>query len=272
MSAQGDITAEINFYKAPADGSAPFAYVEQPPAGQPEQNYSQTPQQVPLTDIQGHEDEYSLEHDAFSVVQGVPSAMAYAQFDSDIAIRQIYYPETERLILEHVPDAKRVVIFDHTVRKHDPTASRQPVTFAHVDQTAAAAAHRVRRSIADPDEAERLIEGRFRIINVWRPINGRVESLPLAFASGSSTDPADLIPVQRRYPTFTGETMSVQYNPKQRWLYWSHIDDDERILLQCADNKEGVVARAPHTAFIHPRSPPDAKPRESIEVRALVFD
>ncbi|PYH42538.1 putative methyltransferase [Aspergillus saccharolyticus JOP 1030-1] len=271
MAAQGDVTAEINFYKAPADGSAPFVYVEQPPAGQPQQNFSQITHQVPLTDIRGHEDEYSLAKDAFQVVRGVPSAMTYAQFDSDAAVREIYYPETERLILEHVPDAKRVVIFDHTVRKHDPAATRRPVTYAHVDQTAAAAEARVRRSIADPEEAERLVQGRFRIINVWRPINGRVESLPLAFASGSSTDPADLIPVQRRYPTFTGETMSVQYTPRQRWLYWSHVDDDERILLQCADNQEGAVARVPHAAFIHPRSPADAKPRESIEVRALVF-
>ena len=59
------------------------------------------------------------------------------------------------------------------------------MTGTGVGVEAAAAEARVRRSIADPAEAEKLAQGRFRIINVWRPINGRVESLPLAFHEGS---------------------------------------------------------------------------------------
>lgn len=45
--------------------------------------------------------------------------------------------------------------------------------------------------------------------------------------------------------------------------------DDERLLLQCFDSERG--GRAPHSAFEDPRSGGDAKGRESIEVRALVF-
>jgi len=42
--------------------------------------------------------------------------------------------------------------------------------------------------------------------------------------------------------------------------------------LKCYDSKEDGRARfAPHTAFVDPKTPPGAPPRESIELRALVF-
>ena len=44
------------------------------------------------------------------------------------------------------------------------------------------------------------------------------------------------------------------------------------ILLKCYDSKEDGRARfTAHSAFEDPTSAPDAAPRESIEVRALVF-
>jgi hypothetical protein len=50
---------------------------------------------------------------------------------------------------------------------------------------------------------------------------------------------------------------------------------DERILLQCTDSDppagHGVGSMAPHTAFSHPNTAAIAKPRESVEVRALVL-
>jgi hypothetical protein len=43
-------------------------------------------------------------------------------------------------------------------------------------------------------------------------------------------------------------------------------------LLKCYDSATDGRARfGPHTAFIDPTTPPDAAPRESIELRALVF-
>src|SRR5262249_15674616 len=46
----------------------------------------------------------------------------------------------------------------------------------------------------------------------------------------------------------------------------------EALLLKCYDSKDDGQARfTAHTAFDDPTSPPDAAPRESIEVRALVF-
>ncbi|KAI1259883.1 hypothetical protein F5Y18DRAFT_420492 [Xylariaceae sp. FL1019] len=76
-----------------------------------------------------------------------------------------------------------------------------------------------------------------------------------------------------------GETMSVAPNEKHRFYYVKDMTPDEVFLLKCYDSwgqgeefgREGLAARTPHTAFEDPATPVDAKPRESIEVRALVF-
>ncbi|KAL4926671.1 putative methyltransferase [Aspergillus undulatus] len=269
MSLSGPVNVELRFLDPPKDGSVPHAVV--PASGPPQENYNAASHEVSLRDIRGHESEYNLDKDAFSVLQNIPSALTYESWDSDETVKTTYYSEVENLILKNVPGAHKVVIFDHTIRRYNPDADRQPVIFAHVDQTPYAAELRVREHVKDPQEAETLLRGRCRIINVWRPLNGKVESMPLAFATAASVAQDDLSKIERRYPHYTGETMGVKYNPNQQWLYWSGIDNDERILIKCSDTQEGVAKRVPHSAFVDPRSTERSRPRESIEVRALVF-
>lgn len=270
---RGPAEAILNFYVPPADGSAPFNYVEKPPPGEPQHNYETQDHQVTIADIRGHEDEYNLDKDAFLAIKSVPASVLDTQTfdDDDTFMKGSYYPEVERLLLDHVPGSNRVVIFDHTIRRSRPDAKRGPVSRTHVDQTDKAAAERVRRHVPDAEEAEKLLAGRYRIINVWRPLNGAVESVPLGFASAESVRDEDLVGVQHRYPDRTGETAAVKFNPEHKWRYWSGMDNDERLLLKCSDSRKDVGKRVPHSAFRDPRSPPDAKGRDSIEVRALVF-
>lgn len=81
-----------------------------------------------------------------------------------------------------------------------------------------------------------------------------------------------------RYPDgYVGQTAAIAYNPPQRRYYLSGMTADGRLLLECFDSEglregSGVDGgRVPHTAFADPRTREDAAPRESIEVRALVF-
>ncbi|KAJ5684040.1 uncharacterized protein N7477_000385 [Penicillium maclennaniae] len=273
---RGPTTAELIFYAPPPDNSAPFNYVESPPPGQPQRNYLEVTKRVSLNDIRGHESQYNLDKDSFQALQGITSSATYSTFDSDDAVRSIYYPEVEQLLLSAIPGSHKIILFDHTIRRQKDGAPRQPVTRAHVDQTPRAAAERVKLHVTDPEEAEKLLAGRYRIVNVWRPLTVEpVQSAPLAFASAASVDGKDLVPVEHRYPHRTGETMGVQYNPGQQWLYWSGMTGDERLLLKCSDSKglrDGDVAQwVPHTAFWDERTPAGARVRESIEVRALVF-
>jgi len=261
----GDVSAKINFYSPPEDGSKPFNYVEQPPEGQPQRNFSEMEKEVKIEDIRGQEEKFNLDRDAFQAVSNIPSAARF-DVDDEEHIKSVYYPEVEKLILEHVPGAQKVVFFDHTIRRSGPNAHRAPVTRAHVDQTAKSTAERVRLHAG-----EEYLNGRYRIINVWRPINGTVEAHPLGFASATSVEPGVLVPVEHRYPHRIGETAQVSYSEKMRWYYWSGMGNEERLFLKCWDSQEGVNPSVPHTAFVDPNSPPDAKGRESIEVRALVF-
>lgn len=273
---RGDVKASLNFYQPPADGAKPFNYVEKAPEGQPQRNFGDRPVDVLIRDVRGRESDYTLDRDAFAVVSPVPDS-AEADFTDDDSIRANYYPELERLLLEHVPGSDRVFFFDHTVRRADPSAPRNPVTRVHIDQVPASVAQRVRRHL--PDEADRLLRGRYRIINVWRPLNANpVESFPLAFASSASVRDEDVIPVEHRYPDgYTGQTAAIAYDEAQKWYYLSGMTGNERLLLECFDS-EGLRAgsgvqggRLAHTAFVDPRTRADAEGRESIEVRALVF-
>ena len=268
---RGPVETTLTFYVPPADGSTPYNYVETPPPGHPQRNYQEGPQKVQLTDIRGSEANYTLDKDAIQVLHNTPTSTTYHTFDTDDEVKKVYYPEVTKLLLDNVPGAHKVILFDHTIRREDPAAPRRPVNRAHVDQTPKAAAERVRLHVTDPAEAEELLKGRYRIINVWKPLTGPVQSSPLAFASAASVNAPDLVPVEHRYPHRTGETMGVQFSPGQKWMYLSGVEDHERLLLKCSDTKDGVGKWVPHTAFTDERSPEGARPRESIEVRALVF-
>jgi hypothetical protein len=271
----GAVQAELNFFKDPADGAKPFNYVEKPPEGEPQNNFGFEGHQVAIDDIRGHEDEYNLDRDAFLVVRNLPPS-AEQDFEDDESIKAKYYPEVEDVLLKNVPGSKKIFIFDHTIRRSSPNANRAPVMRVHIDQTEDSVKQRVRRHL--PEEAEKLLQGRYRIINVWRPLNKKpVETFPLAFASSVTLADNDVVPVEHRYPTYTGQTAGIRYNPDQKWHYLSGMTGDERLLLECFDSdslkagSEVKGGRLAHTAFVDPRSKPDAEGRESIEVRALVF-
>ncbi|KAL2265538.1 hypothetical protein VTJ83DRAFT_6638 [Remersonia thermophila] len=280
----GDVVATLNFYSPPADGSPPYNIAGDVPPGVTPRNYGIDSQPVLIRDARGKESAFTLDHDAFQILQRQPPVSVSdphpEPFTDDASIRARYYPEVERLLLSVVPGAARVIIFDHTVRRSSPSAPRQPVARVHIDQTALSAAKRVRRHAASPEEAEALLRGRYRIINVWRPLNKRpVESFPLAFASSASLRDDDVVPVEHRYLStgYVGQTAGIRHHEGQKWYYLSGMTEEERILLECFDSeslKDGSNVkggRVAHTAFEDPRTREGAEGRESVEVRALVF-
>ncbi|KAL2136696.1 hypothetical protein VTI74DRAFT_2107 [Chaetomium olivicolor] len=275
---RGDVLAPLNFYSPPEDGSAPYNNADLPP-NLPPRNYGSVTHQVLIHDARGRESSFTLDKDAFQILLNQPPS-AEKDFLDDASIQKNYYPEVEQLLLSTVPGANKVIIFDHTIRRTDPASPRLPVTRVHIDQTRPSAIQRVHRHASSPAEAARLLSGRYRIINVWRPLNKRpVESFPLAFASSATLQDKDVIPVEHRYTStgYVGQTAAIKYDAGQEWWYLSGMTGDERILLECFDSeaaKEGSGVkggRVAHSAFEDPRTREGAEGRESIEVRALVF-
>lgn len=82
---------------------------------------------------------------------------------------------------------------------------------------------------------------------------------------------SDLVTVPLIYPNRNGETYAVLPNEAHRWYYLHGQTPEEPLLIKCFDSKlDGRARRVPHTAFEN-KAYVDSYPRESIEVRALVF-
>jgi hypothetical protein len=104
------------------------------------------------------------------------------------------------------------------------------------------------------------------------PIRNLPPFAPLAICDASTVSFDDPVPSDLIYPHRVGETYQVSYNPAHRWFYVPEMGADEALLLKCFDSKTDGRARfAPHSAFRDPTAPVDAPPRESVEVRTLVF-
>ncbi len=191
-----------------------------------------------------------------------------------IEIRRVYYPEMERLVMAE-SGARRVVVFDHTLRTADDALRaaakiRDPVRRVHNDYTEWSAPQRVRDLMGE--EAETLLARRFAIVQVWRPIRHPVESWPLAIADARSLDPDDMVVTERRYPDRIGQTSAITWNPGHRWYWFPRMRPDEALVFKVYDSlKDGRARFTAHTAFDDPTAAPHARPRESIEIRTLAF-
>ena len=265
------VEAELN-YLAPMT-ERPRYYAYEPEAGEPRSNLTPEPHQMHIHSLRPIADDLGLDVQGFALLE---QRSAVRDFWDDDEVRRVYYPEAERFLKE-ATGASRIYIFDHLQRRRVPgqqdlsrSGPRQPATRVHVDHTARSGPQRVRDLMGD--EAEELLKGRVQVINVWRPIRGPLRDAPLAVCDSRTVAPDDLVPSDLVYRERVGETYSVRFNPAHRWFYTPEMRRDEVLLLKIADTKTDISARfMPHTSFTDPTTPPDAFPRESIELRTLVF-
>lgn len=213
----------------------------------------------------------SLEREGFIFVKHETKVKDF--FDEE-DVRSVYYPETEQLVKEN-SGAKRVLVFDHTLRSAD-SAMREakqisgPVRNAHNDYTEWSGPQRVRDLL--PNEAAELLKRRFAVIQTWRPIRNPVEREALAIADARSIGTKELIPSSRVYPDRVGEVYHCTFNPEHRWYYFPRMQRNEAMVFKCFDSmKDGRARWTAHCAFDDPAGRPDAPPRESIEMRTLAF-
>ncbi|KAH9831870.1 uncharacterized protein C8Q71DRAFT_288298 [Rhodofomes roseus] len=270
------VTADVFYFSPPEDGSKPYTDINADPlVGKRRNNWNPELHSVEVENLRGKEDSVTLDTAGF---QFGHEAAAHKTFTSDAAIEAEYYPESIELV-KKITGASRAVVFDHTIRRRRPgeiddsPQKRQPVPLAHVDQTTASAIARVHRHLP-PAEAPALLQRRFQIINLWRPISHPAYDWPLALCDYRSVDPkTDLVATDLIYPDRKGETNSVKFNPNHKWKYLRGMTPEEFVFIKCFDSKteDNTAVLTPHTAFQDPSTPKDAPFRESIELRLLVF-
>ena len=197
-------------------------------------------------------------------------------FDDTAAVHERFYPQVIDFVKAHT-GARRVVVFDHTLRRRLPadlsaqtTIQRPAVLLVHSDYTVHSGPQRVRDIL--PDEADALLSRRVAFYNVWKPLFRRVEELPLAMCDATSHDPQDMLRMELKYRERTGEIYVMRYSPKHRWVYFPFMERDQAVLLKTYDSETDGRARfMGHSAFEDPDTAPDAQKRESIEVRTMAF-
>ena len=201
---------------------------------------------------------------------------AFDAYDDDAAVHRDFYPQVIDYVQRHT-GAKRVVVFDHTIRKRLPadlkvqtTVQRPAVLLVHSDYTVASGPQRVRDIL--PDEADALLQRRVAFFNVWKPLRERVLELPLAMCDARTHAEADMLRMDLKYRERTGEIYVMRHSPRHRWMYFPEMEARHALLLKTYDSETDGRARfMGHTAFEDPTTPPDAPKRESIEVRTMAF-
>jgi hypothetical protein len=229
------------------------------------------PRRVVIRNGRRHARDFTLERNGFHFIR---HDTAIGDFLNEAEVRHMYYAEMEALVKAE-SGASRVVVFDHTLRTADDALReahkiREVVLRVHNDYTEWSGPQRVRDLL--PDEADDLLRRRFAIIQVWRPIRHPVETFPLAICDARSLSPENLVVSERRYPNRIGQTYAITYNPDHAWYWFPRMRRDEALVFKVYDSlADGRARWTAHTAFLDPTSPPNAQPRESIEIRTLAF-
>jgi hypothetical protein len=263
------VEAELNFIIR--DDRRPFTYQYDPPPGRPVRSHGYEGHRVFIHDARPRAAEYTLDREGFALV--ARDTEVADLYDEEV-LRTQYYAEAEDL-LKAETGAEKVVIFDHTLRtaKEAPRGvglPREPVLRVHNDYTVKSGPQRV-RDLLPAEEAEARLKRRFAIVNIWRPIVGPLQHLPLAFCDAGTFRAEDAIATDLIYPDRVGEIYSIAYNPDQRWFYFPEMQRHEAALIKTYDSDPGRARFTAHSAFADPNFPDPAILRESIELRALVF-
>jgi hypothetical protein len=266
--APDQIEATVNYLRE--TGDTPFTYTGGPGSTEVRTGGTPDPHRIVIRNGRLHL-AFALEREGFRFVR---HDTKMKDFLDDAEVRRVYYPEMEALIKAE-SGASRVVVFDHTLRTADDAVReaikiREPVQRVHNDYTEWSGPQRVRDLL--PDEAEGLLRRRFAIVQCWRPIRYPVETFPLAICDATSMSPGDLVISERRYPNRVGQTYAILYNPEHRWYWFPQMRRDEALVFKVYDSlKDGRARWTAHTAFNDLTAPPNARPRESIEIRTLAF-
>ena len=266
----GSIAAALTYSVATGERSVAATAVTGTPTVYSNENTAE--HRVVIHDIRPIADQLSLDRQGFVLTR---HETRVTDFYDEAQLREIYYSEIEDFVASLAGAVRRVHTFDHTLRHGDESVQearrlREPVKMVHNDYTEWSGPERVRDLL--PDEAPNLRQQRFAIIQVWRPIQDVIEQQPLAICDARTIAAGDLIAAERRHPNRVGETYHIAHNPDHRWFYVPEMKRNEALVFKTYESATDGRARfTGHTSFDDPNSRSGAAPRESIEVRLLVF-
>lgn len=277
MTAQATAPADVQstFRYTRDTGVTPEVYFYEPPPGTKWRESGDDPHEMTVHDGRDRATSFTLDREGFAFRS---FHSPFAEWDDDDAIRAKLYATVEQFVQNEV-GAKRVVIFDHTIRSQAnlaqnrserSTSRRAPVMNVHCDYTPISGPLRVRQLL--PKQADELLKRRVAFYNFWKPLRRPVEERPLAMCDVTSSNEQDFIVMKLRYRDRDGEIFVMRHSPNHKWWYFPRMTPDHAIMLKTYDSMTDGRARfIGHSSFEDPNTPPNAPMRESIEIRTIAF-
>lgn len=252
--------------------------------------------EVAIRDGMPIRDHFTLDTHGFILAK---SRSAITDFHDKAAVEALYEREVEREVMRLTGADKAVArgwmirtsadLSRHAQEKVQGYTHRggiqPPAGEAHVDMNTATA-----RRMAEQTYREHFPHGpgfrRFLVTSFWRTFSPGPQDVPLAVCDGRTSfggeEKSNTLFIVDDLP---GEAEAVRpvageedmmaatifsHHPGHRWWYFSNMQADDALLFKFHDSDHSVTWRCPHTAF-RDQSFPDAKIRESIEVRSVAF-
>ena len=273
-----ETTAEINFFGHTHDGSLPWMD-SNPKLGWTASNYAHTPVRVSIHDLRHNETKFTLDKNGFEIMKY--NGHVHDPFDNDSEMHRCYFDDIVNLLKKHL-NASRVIIFNHIIRFRGPTLSNEqcdanhknPIFYPHVDNSPAAVRVKV-EELFGKEETEKIMQNRFQIINVWRPLGSNpIVNTPLTICDYQTIDlNNDLRISEVRNTMATTEIYMISHNSQdtQKWYYLSQMQSDEMFVFKIFDSNSTVAQFGAHTAFSNDSLPKSDVEQISIELRCLVI-
>ena len=149
--------------------------------------------------------------------------------------------------------------------------SSKPLANFHMDNDMVTAEMNLRRTLGDA-EAERWLQKRWAIINVWRPVGDTVSQWPLALLDSRDIKVGENTESIFTKNNYKSHFSALKYSPGFKFYYVNQLTVDEALLFVDYDStKSSQLSGLAHGAFHDHRSPDNAPLRRSIEVRVLVL-
>jgi len=278
-----DLEAALNYLVPQAEPLHTYAF--DPPDGGPRFNGRLESRTVRIEDARRDPARFRLAQTGFELV-AQPSRVR--DFFDEQEVRETYFREAEALVCA-ATGLSHACVFDHTLRRRVAAtdkvdgvggsfaALREPVGRVHADFTPRSAPVRIRRDCPEA-VANQALSGDYLIVGLWRSIGPEpVGDAPLAITDARTLAACDLVPNALVYPERRGETYAITFDPGHRWYYFSDQVRDEALVFVHYDSRRAVATgsactgAAAHTAFDHPGRTAATPPRESIELRIVVW-
>jgi len=262
------IEADLNYYAPQEDPVEKPKFLELPLESK----------RVKIQDARASRGDFTLDDQGFQLIDWPTRVRNYRDPEER---GRIYVPEVNAMLKEITGASKVVTSGVGFIRISDRVGERPKDTFGtgnfvHADYSKNAGEFWLRRFVESEAEAQMRLKKRWSIFNVWKIVSEPPQDVPLALCDARSVAPRDVVHTDfatsdRETGRFTFENATYRYNKNHRWHYFSGMHRDEFLVFRGFDSDPARTEAAPHSAFVDPSCPADAGPRESVEIRSIVF-